>query len=153
MGKVSNPHWRPLDALLRNAAGSERLRHLDLMECPMRALLLCLSALLPLPALAQDTATEVAVGDALPVGVYFNSSISLNVPLTGTDLESKMAEEDAYRQSLYARAVKECAGLMEAIAKSCTITAVNVSTQVNANPGQPDYLYATASITMTVELK
>jgi hypothetical protein len=126
---------------------------MHLMEFPMRPLLLCLSALLPLPALAQDDESTSLPAFGTPPGIYFNTSIAVNAPLTATDSAGKLAEEDSYRQSLYVRSVAECEGLMATIAKSCTITGVNVSSQINANPGQPDYLYVTANISMTVELK
>lgn len=83
----------------------------------------------------------------------FNSSISLNLPLTATDRAGKQAEEDGHRRDLYARSVKECAILLESIASACTITSVNILTQVNSNPGQPDYLYVSSNISMQVELK
>jgi hypothetical protein len=117
----------------------------------MRAALLTLTTILALPAQAQDTADPAMMG--MPPGIMFNTSISINSPLMAADATAKAAEEDAYRKSLYARSVSECATLLEAIAKTCTITAVNVSTQINTNPGQPDYLYATANISMQVELK
>jgi hypothetical protein len=121
------------------------------MEFAMRLTALLIATCLPTAALAQDTAGSTAPG--LVPGIYFNSSISINLPLTAADRAGKTAEEDAYRLSLYERALKECDALTTTVAKSCEITAVNVSTQVNANPGQPDYLYATASITMQVDLK
>ena len=117
----------------------------------MRAALTTLIATLAFPALAQDTGEMTMSG--MPPGVAFNTSISINAPLTGLDPAAKAAEEDAYRKSLYTRSVGECAVLTETVAKSCVVTGVNVSTQINSNPGQPDYLYATANILMQVELK
>lgn len=117
----------------------------------MRAALLTLTTILALPVQAQDTADPAMMG--MPPGIMFNTSISINSPLMGADATAKAAEEEAYRKSLYTRSVGECAALTETIAKSCVITAVNISTQINSNPGQPDYLYATANISMQVELK
>jgi hypothetical protein len=111
------------------------------------ALLLCAAS-----ARAQDTATPADLG-ANAAGIMFNTSISLNLPLVGTDRAARQAEEDSYRRDLYARSVDECRVLLDSIAKSCTITSVNVSTQTNSNPGQPDYLYVSSNITMQVELK
>lgn len=115
----------------------------------MRLSVLPILCLLSLPASAQEMDE---MGMMMP-GIYFSTSISVNAPMTGADATAKEAEEDAYRQRLYVRAVKECEGLLASIAKSCVITNVSVSTQVNSSPGQPDYLYGTASISMTVELK
>lgn len=115
----------------------------------MRLYVLPLVCLMSLPAAAQDEMGDMGVMS----GIYFSTSISVNAPMAGADAAAKEAEEDAYRQRLYVRAVKECDGLMATIAKSCEITNVSVSTQVNASPGQPDYLYGTANISMTVELK
>jgi len=116
----------------------------------MRLYALPLLSLLSLPAAAQE---EIDMSGGMMSGIYFSTSISVNAPMAGADAAAKEAEEDAYRQRLYVRAVKECNGLMATIAKSCVITNVSVSTQVNANPGQPDYLYGSANISMTVELK
>lgn len=107
--------------------------------------------LLPGLAVAQDTAEPAA--EAAVAGTSLNTSISLNLPLTARDAAGRRAEEDAYRMDLYARSVKECALLLESIAKTCVITSINVSTQVNSNPGQPDYLYVSSNISMQVELK
>ncbi len=109
-------------------------------------------ALGPGLAVAQDTATPTGAGTATP-GILFNTSINLNLPLLAADRAGKQAEEDALRRDLYDRSVGECQVLLDSIAKSCTITAINVSTQTNSNPGQPDYLYISSSIAMQVELK
>ena len=117
----------------------------------MRVGLFCLGLVFaPLSALAQDTTALVPAASG---GVSFSTSISLNLPLMAPDQAGKLAEEELRRRDLYARAVGECAVLLESVAKSCTITSINVSSQTNSNPGQPDYLYASASISMQVELK
>jgi hypothetical protein len=108
-------------------------------------------ALLPGLAFAEDLPTTADPG--MSAGIMFNSSISLNLPLTAADRAGKQAEEDGYRRDLYARSVQECALLLESIARTCTITSVSISTQVNSNPGQPDYLYVSSNIGMQVELK
>jgi len=110
------------------------------------ALLLCT----PL-ARAQDSATALPGGAG--AGIMFNTSISLNLPLVGSDRAARQAEEDAHRRDLYARSVDECRVLLDSIAKSCVITGISVSTQTNSNPGQPDYLYVSSNIAMQVELK
>lgn len=97
---------------------------------------------------AQETATPSGMA-----GVAFNTSISLNLPLTASDPAAKLAEEEGHRKDLYARSVRECAILLETIATACAITGVSVSSQINSNPGQPDYLYVSSNITMQVDLK
>lgn len=121
----------------------------------MRALILSLAlAAGPHAAIAQDQSTApVAEVAATAGGVMFNTSISLNLPLLGADPAAKQAEEEAHRKELYARSVRECDILLESIAKSCTITGISVSSQTNSSPGQADYLYASSSIAMQVELK
>lgn len=107
-------------------------------------------ALAPKAAVAQEaTAPEQATSG----GVIFNTSISLNLPLMGPDMAGKLAEEGLRRKELYARSVRECAILLESVAKSCTITGINASSQTTSSPGQPDYLYASSSIAMQVALK
>ena len=109
-------------------------------------------ALAPALVQAEDVATTASMS-GVPTGIMFSTSISLNLPLTAPDSVGKQAEEDSRRRDLYARSVKECALLLDTIAKSCAITSVNVSTQINGSPGQPDYLYLSANIAMQVELK
>ena len=114
----------------------------------MRLTVLVLAACLPVAALAEEV-----MGQTAAASIMFNTTFGLNLPLLAADRDGKIAEEDAYRRGLYARTVGECAALLETIAKSCVVTSVNVSTQINSNPGQADYLYATANIAMQVELK
>lgn len=117
----------------------------------MRILGLSLALMaVPLASLAQDRTTGEP---AVPAGIMFNTSISLNLPLMAADQVGKLAEEEARRKELYARSVRECEILLESIAASCTITGINVSTQTNISPGQPDYLYASSNIAMQVDLK
>ncbi len=105
-------------------------------------------------ARAEDLATTATPGQAVAAsGIMVNSSISLNLPLLAADRAARQEEEESHRRDLYTRALRECAVLLDSIARACTITAVSVSTQVNSNPGQADYLYATANIGMQVELK
>ncbi len=113
-------------------------------------LTLCLT-LIPGLALCEDVTAEVVMAQP-PAGVMITTSISLNLPLTAADQAGKLAEEETRRKELYARSVRECDILMETVAKSCTITGINVSTQTNSSPGQPDYLYASSNISMQVEL-
>lgn len=106
--------------------------------------------LAPLAAAAQETA---ALDLSINGGVLFNTLVSLNLPRLAPDQAGKLAEEEPRRNELYIRSAGECAILQESVANSCAITAVSVSSQTNSNPGQPDYLYASSSITMQVELK
>jgi hypothetical protein len=125
------------------------------MRATLSALLL-ICAMPVLPAIAQDQTTGTsAATEMVPGGgnVILSTSISLNLPLISADRDSKAAEEENYRRDLYTRSVKECEVLLESIAQSCIVTSVNVSTQLNSSPGQPDYLYASSTITMDVVLK
>ena len=97
---------------------------------------------------AQETAS--ASGAA---GILFNTSISLNLPLTAPDRAGRLAEEEGHRKNLYQRSVRECAILLDSIASACAITGITVSSQINSTPGQADYLYVSSNITMQVELK
>ena len=104
-------------------------------------------------ARAEDVASTTMGGPTTATGIMINSAIGLNLPLAGADRAARQAEEDGYRRDLYARSVGECQLLLDSIAKTCVITSVNVSTQINSNPGQPDYLYVSSSITMQIDLK
>jgi hypothetical protein len=103
-------------------------------------------------ARAQDTAGSDLAGGS-PGGIMFNTSISLNLPLTAPDRAGRLAEEEGHRKDLYDRSVRECAILLESIASACTITGISVSSQINSNPGQADYLYVSSNIVMQVALK
>ncbi len=122
------------------------------MRATLTALIFCL-AIAPLAGFAQTTTTGEANAVPGAAGVMLTTSISINLPLTAPDRAGKQVEEDGYRRDLYQRSVKECAVLLESIAADCVITSVNVSTQINSSPGQPDYLYASSTITMDVDLK
>lgn len=105
-------------------------------------------------ARAEDVASTMSTSPAVATsGIFVNSSISLNLPLVGADRAARQAEEDAYRRDLYSRSISECQVLLDSIAKGCTVTSINVSTQINSNPGQPEYLYVSSNITMQIELK
>jgi hypothetical protein len=119
----------------------------------MRPLLFILPVALGLSvamAEAEDTAATAGGGSA---GIMFNTSISLNLPLLAADRAGTLAEEEVHRKDLYTRSVRECAILLESIAAACTITGISVSSQINSNPGQADYLYVSSNISMQVELK
>jgi hypothetical protein len=116
----------------------------------MRCLALLAIPLTLAATLAEAQDPEAAIGAS---GVAFSTSISVNLPLMAADRNGKLAEEEGHRKDLYKRSVRECAILLETIASTCTITGVSVSSQINSNPGQADYLYASSNITMQVELK
>ncbi|MFO1202693.1 MAG: hypothetical protein U1E58_08660 [Tabrizicola sp.] len=113
--------------------------------------ILALTFTLSSPVLAEDLAGNATA--MLPSGIPFNTSISLNLPLTATDSTGRQAEEDNHRKAIYARSVRECDLLLDSVAKPCVITGISVSTQITTNPGQPDYLYVSSNISMQVELK
>jgi hypothetical protein len=118
---------------------------------PVIASLLVLA--LPLQVSAQETAAATETMAGVPSGILVTTSISLNQPLAAIGPEAKQAEEDAYRRSLYQRSTQECAILLETIAERCELTSMNISTQISSSPGQSDFLYATANITLQVDLK
>lgn len=121
----------------------------------MRGIALAAVLCLPVAALAQDTIGSTDDGSlrAAGQGFVFSTSISLNLPLTAPDRAARAAEEEGHRRDLYQRSVGECALLLDTVAAACKITAINVSTQINSSPGQPEYLYASSTITMQVTLK
>lgn len=121
----------------------------------MRAMVLTLALALGSGfARAEEVASTTTTGTPVAAtGIMVTSSLSLNLPLAGADRAARQAEEDAYRRDLYTRSADECQVLLDSIAKSCAITAINLSTQINSNPGQPEYLYVSSSITMQVALK
>lgn len=73
--------------------------------------------------------------------------------MTGSDRADKLAEKEQHQTELYVRSVRDCAVLLNSAAKDCTIIRISVSSPTNSDPGQPDYQYASSSISMQVELK
>jgi hypothetical protein len=101
-------------------------------------------------AFGQDAASEEA---AMAGGVAVSTSYNISAPMTSAGATDQDAEDRAYRVQMYKKSAAECADLLATIAKSCTITGISVSTQINRAPGQPDSMYATGSVTMQVEMK
>jgi hypothetical protein len=117
----------------------------------MRLTAFAIATCLPFAALADDMTAE---GDmAMGSGIMISTSININLPILAADPAAKLAEEDGYRRKLYERSLKECEMLLESVAATCKVTGINVSTQMNTSPGQPDYLYASSTINMDVTLK
>ena len=100
---------------------------------------------------AQDTTST----EEMPMlsGVAINTSYNISAPMTAKTPEDAAIEEQSYRKQMYALSAKECADLLETIAKTCTVTNITVSTQINRSPGTPDSMYANGSVTMQADMK
>ncbi len=100
--------------------------------------------------LAQDADS----GDGASMGgVTISTSYNISAPMKSLGAADQDAEDRDYRVQLYKKSAAECADLTATIAKSCLITGITVSTQINRSPGVPDSMYATGSVTMQVDLK
>jgi len=112
------------------------------MRIPMiSAAALALAALAPLNAAAAGQTIQA------------NANYSMTVMVTDDDDLAMTEQEKKIKRSLYERAARECGDLLASIALTCTITNINVSTQINRNYGQPPQVYANASVAMQVTLK
>lgn len=115
--------------------------------------------LIPFLALAFSATTALAE-DAAPIdgggllgGVSVNTSYSLSGPLSAKNQADLALEEQTYRKNMYLQSAKECADLLDTIAKSCAIANITVSTQITRQAGIADQMYASGSVTLQVELK
>ncbi len=111
--------------------------------------LFCLAAT---SAAAQDAAPADAQG-ALTGGISISTSYSISGPMLAKTPQDSAKEEQGYRKSLYQQSAKECADLLDTIAKTCAVTNISVSTQITRQAGVADQIYASGSVTLQVELK
>lgn len=85
--------------------------------------------------------------------IQANASYSMTVMVASDDDAAMAGQEQKIKRSLYERAARECGDLLATIALTCSITNINVSTQINHNYGQPPQIYANANVAMQVTLK
>ncbi|MBC8038690.1 MAG: hypothetical protein H7X89_15900 [Rhizobiales bacterium] len=96
-----------------------------------------------------------AAPEALAGGqtVQANASFSAQIVAT-TDNDAEITQQEKnLKRAMYERAARECTDIMASVATSCSITGINVSTQINRNYGQPPTIYVNSSVTMQVTLK
>jgi hypothetical protein len=84
--------------------------------------------------------------------VRVQSSISYFVPLAGADEAVAETEREKARKTLYAMASRECASLLETLAKECRL--VNLNSNINAarpyNQAQPNGFTVTGTMTFQI---
>lgn len=85
--------------------------------------------------------------------VQVTASYSIQSPIAGPPGTDTAAEEQRLKRAAYARATHECADLLASVAFACTVTGINVSTQVNQNYGQLPTIYVNLNVNMQVKLK
>ncbi len=103
-------------------------------------------------ALALAVLAPIAAANAGQT-IQANANYSMTVMVTTDDDAAMTGQEQKIKRSLYERAAVECRDLLATIALTCTITNINVSTQITRNYGQPPQIYANASVAMQVTLK
>ena len=102
-------------------------------------------------ALAGLLASSPALADGQEIQATANFSAQV-VPVADNDAEISRQEKDLKR-AMYERAARECADMLASVAIACSITGINVSTQINRSYGQPTNIYVNSSVTMQVKLK
>ena len=101
------------------------------------------------PAVLAIAAPAVAAGQDIQVSASFNAQVTAT-----TDNEAMLAQQErTLKRSMYERAARECDDLRATIALICTITNMNVSTQITRTFGQPPSLYVNSSVSMQITLK
>ena len=105
------------------------------------AALFTATMLLASPAFAEKASIQVSAS--------FNAQV-----MAATDNDALLAQQErTLKRSMYERAARECDDLHATIAMTCTITNMNVSTQITRNYGQPPTLYVNSSVSMQITLK
>jgi hypothetical protein len=85
--------------------------------------------------------------------IWVNTSYSAQEPVSGESDAKIGDQEKTLKRSMYERAARECDDLKATIALSCQVTNINVSTQINRNPGTPTQIYVSANVQMQVTTK
>lgn len=98
-------------------------------------------AMTAIPGLAADRTVQVS------------ASFNVQSAITGTTEADVTAQEQRLKRAMYARGARECADLVATIALSCSISGINVSTQINQTYGQPPTIYVNSNVNMQVTLK
>lgn len=85
--------------------------------------------------------------------IWVNTSYSLQIP-ADADADARVTEQEkTLKRSMYERAARECEDLKATIAQTCQVTSINVSTQINRNPGTPTQIYVSTNVQMQVTIK
>ncbi len=91
---------------------------------------------------------------ALAGGQTVQANASFSAQIAATDNDAVITQQEKnLKRAMYERAARECADILASVATSCSITGINVSTQINRNYGQPPSIYVNSSVTMQVTLK
>lgn len=112
-------------------------------------------------AMAAVLLTSVGAGSAAArlVSPYqanvVNVSISFNsqTPLTETSDKAVAAIQKMGRKLIYKMAREECETLRTTIARTCSLTSLNVSSQLRQQHNQPNSLYINGSAQFAITLK
>jgi hypothetical protein len=131
----------------------------------MRLAVLLISVCLPGAVMAQE-ATAVALNKTIAMAavpapsVDVVTDISISMPLSVANPLELHEEGDAIRRYMSLRAADACAPFLASSAKSCTITAINVTSDLVGDQSQAgmgcgasasNTVMASASITMRIE--
>ena len=88
-------------------------------------------------------------GNVVNVSISFNSQS----PLTETSEKAIVAIQKLGRKMIYRMAREECETLQSTIAETCTLTSLNVSSQLRQQHNRPNSLYINGSAQFSITLK
>jgi hypothetical protein len=91
----------------------------------------------------------LAAGQTIQASASFNAQ----VVITEDNDANISQQEKTLKRAMYERAARECDDLRATIALTCTISGVNVSTQINRSYGQPPTIYVNSNVSMQITLK
>ena len=96
----------------------------------------------------------IAAPAAQAASQAIQANASFSAQIAAAESETEITEQEkSLKRAMYERAARECDDLRATIALTCSISGINVSTQINRNYGQPPTIYVNSSVTMQVTLK
>jgi hypothetical protein len=106
--------------------------------------------------LASTSSHSEARSIAAPASSFINVNVSfdMQMPLADDEINTLSDAQTRGRKMIYRQAVGECPILLEAIAASCSLTRLNVSTRINRrNNNQEQFLHLNGNAQFAITLQ
>ncbi len=117
------------------------------------ALVTTFAAAVLLTSVGAGSATARLVSPYQDNVVRVNISFNSQSPLTDTSAQAVAAIQKMGRKLIYKMAREECETLRKTIAKTCSLTNLNVSSQLRHQHNAPKSLYINGSAQFSITLK
>ncbi len=106
--------------------------------------------------LASTSSHSEARSIAAPASSFINVNVSfdMQMPLADDEMNTLSDAQTRGRKMIYRQAVAECPILLEAIAATCSLTRLNVSTRINRrNNNQEQFLHLNGNAQFAITLQ